>query len=61
MLVNNIIGSPSFLFLANFCVVVIKKREKIGNFHLKGTFENNCLTNEKRCQTFKPQNWKEKR
>jgi hypothetical protein len=56
MLVNNIIGSPSFLFLANFCVVVIKKREKIGNFHLKGTFENNCLTNEKRCQTFKPQN-----
>ncbi len=52
MLAKNIIGSPSFLFLAKFCIVVTKKLEKFGNFHLKGTFENNCLKNEKRCQKF---------
>jgi hypothetical protein len=31
--------------------MVTKKLNKIGKFHLKGTFENNLFLNEKRCKT----------
>jgi len=43
-------------FWAKFYIMVTKKLNKIGNFHLKGTFENNLFLNEKGAKLWKPQN-----
>jgi hypothetical protein len=61
MLAKNIIGSPSFLYFGKVLHCGYKKLEKNGNFRLKGTFENNCLKNEKRCQTFLSQNFEKRK
>jgi hypothetical protein len=49
MLAKNIIGSLSFLFCGK---ILHCGDKKFGNFHLKGTFENNCLKMKKGAKHF---------
>lgn len=53
ILVKSNVGQEYHCLSFLFCGKVLHCGDKkFGNFYLKGTFENNCLKNEKRSQTF---------